>query len=324
MQKVIEPVDKRLLISELTPDKLLRQTNKAGNEIYIVTAKDSPNMMRELGRLREIAFRFYGGGTGTECDIDEFDTMENGYRQLLVWDPKEQIVLGGYRFICGSAVSISDERVPNLATSHLFKFSEKFIKEYLPYTVELGRSFVSLEHQASRSGYKSLFVLDNLWDGLGALPILDPNLKYFFGKVTMYKTINQRVRDLIRHFIDLHFRDEEGLVQPHLPVPNMIPQEEAKGLFIHDNFKDNFKILNAEVRALGFNVPPLVSAYMSLSPQMKSFGTALNLEFGNVEETGILISEKEILEEKKKRHVESFIQQNKFSSFLLRDNIKEE
>lgn len=318
MQDIIQPIDGALLKAELTKDKMLRRTNKSNNEIYIVTAHDSPQVMQEIGRLREVAFRYYGGGTGQPVDIDEFDTMEDAYRQLIVWSPEEEQILGGYRFLCGSDVKFDPAGKPILATSHLFNFSEKFNKEYLPYTVELGRSFVTLEYQSSRSGAKGLFVLDNLWDGLGALSVVDPSLQYYFGKVTMYNTYNSDARNMILYFLGLHFPDTERLITPVCPLQTDTDEERMKALFQHDNFKDNYKVLNQEVRKFGINVPPLVNAYMSLSPKMRVFGTAINHEFGEVEETGILIAIDEILEDKKKRHIETYLNEDGQSADLIR------
>lgn len=317
MRNIIDPIDRNLLKAELTKEKRLRSTNKSSNEIYIVTAQDSPNVMREIGRLREIAFRFYGGGTGEALDIDEFDTMPGAYRQLVVWSPEEEQILGGYRFICGSDVRRDERGKPILATSHLFNFSPKFVDEILPYTVELGRSFVALEYQSTRSSAKGLFVLDNLWDGLGALTVIDPKLRYFFGKVTMYNTYNTEARDLILNFLNHHFPDPEQLVTPIVPL--RVDRDEARlaSLFHYDNFRDNYRVLNQEVRKFGINVPPLVNAYMNLSPKMRVFGTAVNHEFGEVEETGILIAINEILEEKKKRHIETYLREEYRSSDLI-------
>lgn len=311
MQDIIKPVDVELIKSELTSDKFLRKTNKANNELYIVTHHDSPNVMREIGRLREIAFRFYGGGTGQEVDIDEYDTNEEApYRQLIVWCPESEKILGGYRFICGSDVIFEENGQPYLATSHMFDFSEEFIKDYLPYTVELGRSFVTLEFQSTLNSKKGVFVLDNLWDGLGALSVIDPSLKYFFGKMTMYDTYNKDARDMVLYFLKKHFPDPDNLVVPIQPLPTQMDINKMEALFNKDNYKDNYKVLNTEVRKFGINIPPLVSAYMSLSPNMKVFGTAINDEFGNVEETGILITICDILEDKRKRHMESFLLEN--------------
>jgi len=308
MQDIIQTIDRDLLKSELTQEKLLRRTNKSNNEIYVVTANDSPHVMLEIGRLREIAFRYYGGGTGLNADIDEFDTMENAYRQLIVWNPTDSQILGGYRFLCGNDVRFNADGMPVLATAHLFDFSDEFLNNYLPYTVELGRSFVSLDYQATLGNKKGIFILDNLWDGLGALSVINPSLKYFYGKVTMYASYNTEARNMILYFLNLHFPDEKGLVLPKHPLNTDIDIPKMKTLFCYDNFKDNYKVLNQEVRRLGYNVPPLINAYMSLSPKMRVFGTAINGYFGDVEETGILIAIDEILEEKKKRHIESYFE----------------
>lgn len=321
MQKVIDPIDKELLKAELTKEKLLRSTNKSQNEIYIVTAHDAPNVMQEIGRLRELAFREYGGGTGMPVDIDEFDTMEDAYRQLIVWSPEDEQILGGYRFLCGSDIKFDEAGKPLLATAHLFDFSERFIRDFLPYTVELGRSFVTLEFQATRQGSKKgMFILDNLWDGLGAMSVVDPTLKYYFGKVTMYSDYPAEARNMILYFLQLHFPDNDNLLSPITPLYTDTDLQKMRQLFHHDNFRDNYKVLNQEVRRYGINVPPLVNAYMSLSPKMRVFGTAVNHEFGEVEETGILIAIDEILEEKKRRHIETYLEEEFKSAELIRKN----
>ena len=306
-QEIIQPVDRELIKSELTPEKQLRLTNKSNNEIYIVTAHNSPNVMREIGRLREIAFREAGGGTGKALDIDEFDTCDNCYKQLIVWNPEAEDILGGYRYQFGTEWEIMPNGQPHLATSHMFHFSEKFMKEYVPYTVELGRSFVSLPYQSSRMGAKSLFALDNLWDGLGALVVLNPEIKYFFGKMTMYPSYIRRGRDMILYFLKKHFDDKENLIVPMKPLKIETDQKELEQLFCKDDFRADYVILNTEIRKLAYNIPPLVNAYMNLSPTMRLFGTAINYGFGDVEETGILIAIDEILEDKRKRHIDSFI-----------------
>ena len=309
-QPIIQPVDKALLKSELTPDKQLRMTNKSNNEIYIVTAHNAPHTMREIGRLREEAFREAGGGTGMEMDIDEFDTCENCYKQLIVWNPETEEIIGGYRYLLGTDWEIADNGQPILATSHMFHFSEKFLKEYMPYTIELGRSFVSLGYQSSRMGAKSLFALDNLWDGLGALTVVMPNVKYFFGKMTMYPSYIRKGRDMILYFLKKHFDDKENLITPMKPLKIEADPAELASILTEDDFRSDYRILNAEIRKMGYNIPPLVNAYMNLSPTMKLFGTAINYGFGDVEETGILIAVDEILAEKRIRHIDTFVRQN--------------
>ena len=308
MEEIIEPITKELLKAELTEEKRLRMTNKSHNQIYIITAQDSPNIMREIGRLREIAFRAAGGGTGKPLDIDEYDIMENPYKQLIVWNPEAEEILGGYRYLLGTDVRYDEKGAPILATAHMFNFSEKFLKEYLPTTIELGRSFVTVEYQSTRAGSKGLFALDNLWDGLGALTVVMPNVKYFFGKVTMYPSYHRQGRDMILYFLKKHFGDKENLITPMKPLEMEAKEEDLAALFCKNTFKEDYKILNCEIRKLGYNIPPLVNAYMSLSPTMRMFGTAINYGFGDVEETGILIAVDEILAEKRIRHIQSFIE----------------
>ena len=309
-QEIIQPIDKAILKSELTPERQLRMTNKSHNEIYVITAHNAPNVMKEIGRLREIAFREAGGGTGKSMDIDEFDICENCYKQLIVWNPEAEEIIGGYRYLLGQDWEYDEKGQPILATSHMFHFSETFIKDYAPWTIELGRSFVALPYQSSRMGAKSLFALDNLWDGLGALTVIKPNVKYFFGKMTMYPSYIRKCRDMILYFLKTYFDDKEKLIIPMKPLKLDTDPSELEKLFSGKSFKEDYKVLNTEIRKLGYNIPPLVNAYMSLSPTMKLFGTAINYGFGDVEETGILIAIDEILEDKRVRHIDSFIKEH--------------
>ncbi|MBR2301570.1 MAG: GNAT family N-acetyltransferase [Bacteroidaceae bacterium] len=309
MEEIIAPVPRELLLAELTDDKRLRYTSRSNNEIYVTTAAESPNVMREIGRLREIAFRAAGGGTGLSVDIDEFDTMENPYKQIIVWNPDANDIIGGYRYIHGRDVRFSENGDPILATAHdMFKFSKHFIDELLPDTIELGRSFVSLEYQSTRMGSKSLYALDNLWDGLGALAVVLPGVKYYFGKVTMYPSYDKYARDLILYFLKKHFADTNKLVYPIEPLQLVTDEEALKSVLTGSTFKEDYRILKSEVHKVGLSIPPLVNAYMSLSPSMKVFGTAINKGFGDVEETGIFITVDEIVEDKYNRYIGSFAQ----------------
>ncbi len=303
---VIDPIPTEKLKSELTPDRLLRHSNRGGNELYVVDSKCAPNVMREIGRLREIAFRLDGGGTGKEVDIDEFDLMDPPLKQLVVWDPRARQIVGGYRYILGRDVKTQIDGSPRIATAHMFRFSKEFMADYLPYTIELGRSFVRIEAQATRhSG--AIFALDNLWDGLGALTVKHPEIKYLFGKVTMYPTYNSECRNMILHFFNRHFSDPDRLVRPIIPLDTHADNRALNRLFpAGGSLRDDYVHLNHLVREHGFNIPPLVNAYMTLSPTMRYFGTAINPEFGDVEESAILITVSDITEEKKRRHIDSY------------------
>lgn len=306
MEEIIEPVDRELLLQELTPDKFIRKTNNGQNVIYIITHENAPNVMKEIGRVREIAFRAAGGGTGKSIDIDEYDTQSTPYQQLIVWNNEDKEIVGGYRFIRCDEV-YRTVGVKGLATSHLFNFGEKFLERYLPFTIELGRSFVQPKYQPSVDNRKGLFSLDNLWDGLGALVVDNPDVKYFFGKVTMYTDFNTEARDLILSFMNFYFPDNERLVTAHRSITIKHDTSEFIRSLEGLPYKEGHKILNQKVRELGENIPPLVNAYMNLSSTMKSFGTAINDEFGDVEETGILVTIDDIYPSKKERHISTYL-----------------
>ncbi len=305
-EDIIQPLDREVLEKELSKEKFMRITNNGNNEIYVITHHDSPNVMLEVGRLREVSFRMAGGGTGKEVDIDEYDTGEVPYKQLIVWNPVDKEIVGGYRYIVGYDVTLDNKGVPKLATSGLMNYSEKFIKELLPYTIELGRSFVQPNYQPSRESRKGIFSLDNLWDGLGALVVNHPDIKYFFGKVTMYDHFNPIARDLILYFMQTFFPDKDNLAVPKNPLTYKTDISGFEKIFTGETLDKNQKILMQRVREYGENVPPLVNSYMSLSPTMKTFGTAWNKDFGGVEETGILLIIADIYETKKNRHINSY------------------
>lgn len=302
MKDIIAPIDKDILKSELTSDKLLRTTRKGGNEIYTVNIHNSPNVIREIGRLREVTFRNSGGGTGEELDLDDFDTSENCYQQLIVWSPEDEEIIGGYRYIlCKNVLNGNDDIA--LSTNHYFNFTEQFIKDFLPTTIELGRSWVQPNFQPSVNPRKGLFALDNIWDGLGAIVVNNPEIEYFFGKVTMYPTYNAEARNFLLHFMHHYFPDKDRLMTPITPLEQDYDKSAYDEMLNGLDFKEGFRVLNTYVRERGEFIPPLVNIYMSLSPTMKTFGTAVNKEFGNVEETGILVSFKDIHQEMKDRYM---------------------
>lgn len=303
-KEIIAPIEKEILKKELSQDRFIRKTRKGDNEIYIVNQHNAPNVLLEIGRLRELTFRASGGGTGESIDLDEFDVNDICYDQLIVWSLEDEEIVGGYRFIrCIDTFNANSDEIL-LSTSHYFRFSEKFISEYLPHTIELGRSWVQPNFQPAVNPRKGLYALDNIWDGLGAIVMMNPQIKYFFGKVTMYPSYNRESRDFLLHFMHHYFPDKENLMEPYQPLvqdyDKVVADEMLKGL----EFKDGFKVLNSFVRNHHENIPPLVNIYMNLSPTMKTFGTAVNPDFGNVEETGILVTIADIYTDKKERHMQ--------------------
>jgi hypothetical protein len=307
MKRIIAPVDPELIEGELTDEKFVRDTNNGHKKIFIITHHDSPNTMLELGRLREVSFRDAGGGTGKEVDIDEFDTDPVApFKQLLVWSPEDRAIIGGYRYLEGPQIRKNEQGNHFTPTAELFRLSPRFINEYLPYTIELGRSFVQPFYQPTYNIRKGIYSLDNLWDGLGALTIDNPGIRYFFGKITMYPRFNIRARDMILYFLHKHFPDPDELVRPHEPLIIMTEQAELEEIFQGNTYDDDYRILMKNVRILNENIPPLVNAYMNLSATMRMFGTSINRHFGMVEESGILITIEDIYDIKKDRHVSSY------------------
>ncbi len=310
MEKLIDPVPVHVIESELTPDKFVRKTNYGNNDIYIFNHHNAPYLTLEVGRLRELTFRKAGGGTGKSCDLDNFDLQDIPYNQLIVWSPEDKVIVGGYRFLIGKKASIDELGNIRMATYKLFNFSDKFIKEYLPYTIELGRSFVHPDYQSGQSSRKSIFALDNLWDGLGAIVVENPDMHYFFGKVTMYTHYNKEARNILLYFINKHFPDPDNLLTLIEPLELNFNVPELEKLFPSNDYTENKRILNSELRKLGENVPPLINAYMNLSPSMRTFGTSLNHEFGDVEETAILIDIRDIYKSKIDRHINTYRRKN--------------
>lgn len=296
MEHIISPVARDILESQLTDNLLLRPTNKASNLVYVFRAFEAPALMQEVGRLREEAFRNAGGGTGKSVDIDELDLDPEGYIQLIVWSPHDKEVVGGYRYI------IPRESHPKcLSTEHYFEFSERFRTDYLPYTIELGRSFVQTKYQAGGS-LKSLFALDNLWDGLGTMVVRNPDVRYLFGKVTMYSDYNAAARNMLIYFLRKYFPDHEGLMRTRCPATLNIDFDKMQAIFTGRDYVEDYKILSRQIRDFEEAIPPLINAYMNLSPTMKVFDTAINHDFGDVEETGILITIGDLYKEKVARH----------------------
>ncbi len=307
MEPIIPPVDKHLLEEELNNSHFVRTTNNGNKKIYVFTAHDAPNLMKELGRLREITFREAGGGTGLSVDIDQFDTATHPFNQLIVWDPVEKEIIGGYRFIHGKDIPCDVAGCLNSATAELFEFSDRFNRDYLSQSIELGRSFVQPEYQPTINLKRGLYSLDNLWDGLGAMIIDNPDIKFFFGKMTMYPDYDKTSRDIILYFLRKYFPDKEHLLTPKFPVKIETGDDYIAPLFTGSTYEENYKILIQQIRKHHENIPPLVNAYMNLSPTMVTFGTCLNHEFGEVEETGILINIEDIYPRKKERHLTSYM-----------------
>lgn len=310
---IAPPVDRELIKKELKQKHFLRKTNRGNKEIYITTAHLSPNIMREIGRLRELSFATDGGGTGKEVDIDEYDTLPDPYccKQLFVWNTEDEEIVGGYRFAHGSTMLVRPDGSIMTPTAEHYHFSQDFLDNYLPYTVELGRAFVQPAYQPSQNLGKGLYSLDNLWDGLGALIMEIPETRYFLGKITIYDTMDSETRDLILYFYQKYFPDPDGLMWPYEPTHIEMDYNQLVKLFNGRNYKEDYQILLHAVRARGCTVPPLVNAYMNLSSTMRYFGSCPDHGLPGTHGVGILITLKDINDDKRVRHIDSYSEKNR-------------
>ena len=309
---IAPPVDRELIKKELKQKHFLRKTNRGNKEIYITTAHLSPNIMREIGRLRELSFASEGGGTGKEVDIDEYDTLPDPYccKQLFVWNTEDEEIVGGYRFAHGSTMMVRDNGSIVTPTAEHYQFSQEFLDNYLPYTVELGRAFVQPAYQPGYNLSKGLYSLDNLWDGLGALILEIPETRYFLGKITIYDTMDTEARDMILFFYQKYFPDPDGLMWPCEPTEIDTDYNKLVKLFSGRNYKEDYQILLRAVRARGCTVPSLVNAYMNLSSTMRYFGTCPDHGLPGTNGIGILITLKDINDDKRSRHMDSYSSKN--------------
>ena len=309
---IAPPVDRELIKKELKQKHFLRKTNRGNKEIYITTAHLSPNIMREIGRLRELSFASEGGGTGKEVDIDEYDTLPDPYccKQLFVWNTEDEEIVGGYRFAHGSTMMVRDNGSIVTPTAEHYQFSQEFLDNYLPYTVELGRAFVQPAYQPGYNLSKGLYSLDNLWDGLGALILEIPETRYFLGKITIYDTMDTEARDMILFFYQKYFPDPDGLMWPCEPTEIDTDYNKLVKLFSGRNYKEDYQILLRAVRARGCTVPSLVNAYMNLSSTMRYFGTCPDHGLPGTNGIGILITLMDINDDKRSRHMDSYSSKN--------------
>ncbi len=309
---IAPPVDRELIKRELKQKHFLRMTNRGNKEIYITTAHLSPNIMREIGRLRELSFAADGGGTGKEVDIDEYDTLPDPYccKQLFVWNTEDEEIMGGYRFNHGSTMMVRPDGSLMTPTAEHYHFSQEFLDNYLPYTVELGRAFVQPAYQPSTNIHKGLYSLDNLWDGIGALVLEIPETRYFLGKITIYDTMDAEARDLMLFFYKKYFPDPDGLMWPFHPTRIETDYNKLVKLFNGRNYKEDYQILLHAVRSRGCTVPPLVNAYMNLSSTMRYFGTCPDHGLPGTNGIGILITLKDINADKRVRHIDSYSEKN--------------
>jgi len=287
---LIKPVSRKLLCDELTTDRLIRPTRIGNNQVYIFTAHKAPNLMQEVGRLRELTFRDAGAGFGTAVDIDHFDTDEYPCRQLIVWDPVMEEIIGGYRFNIFHNFKGKPLRDIPLANKSLYSISNTFTNEYIPYLVELARAFIQPKYQPKLAGRKAAFSLDNIWDGLGALVVKYPFIRYFFGRLTFFSNYDPTVRDLAFYFFAKHLQGNPALLSAKKPFEFPTLSNDLEKVIGGSSIKDDFTKLNQAAKNHGTTIPPLVKSYFNVSGTLRVFEPVFDSYFASSYAAAILVT----------------------------------
>ena len=306
MEPIIPQVDKKLVKQELNESTFLRYTSKANNELYVIDNQVAPNALREVARLREITFRDANAGTGKALDLQDFDLYDKACKNLILWDPDHEEIIGGYRFTDWGQVAFEADGQPKVNTSHLFTFTPEFIQGPFSTTIEMARAWVRPDYRTREMGLKSLYALDNLWDGLGGIVATHPKIKYLAGKVSLFKTQPKKSRNAIIYFMQKFLNGGQSMLAKN---PEIISPEEAAyydSIFTASTMMDNYRLLQSFVKSCGDAIPPMVNMYINLSPTMKTFGCVCDPDFGEVYDMFILITLEDVYQERYGRYIQSY------------------
>lgn len=249
---IAHPEERAVLKKAVESCQLLGETGD-GKKIYLYHHQQSSPVMREIGRLRELAFRAVGEGCGQRRDIDRFDSH---YEHLILWDSDDLEIVGAYRF-ANTARVIADHGLAGLYTASLFQFSAQ-MQAYLAQGLELGRSFVQPRYWGKRS-------LDYLWYGIGAYLKQYPELRYLFGGVSLSNSYPQAARDLMVYFYSLYFQDEQRTAVSNQPyqLPHAILQQ-LQQHFSGQDYAADFVQLKHLLANMGVSIPTLYKQYSEL------------------------------------------------------------
>ena len=296
MTPLADPVSVALLQRELRAQTPLLKLRGGKVCAYLLHGDNAPHLLREIGRVRELSFRAIGGGTGGALDLDPYDYGPCAYRQLILWAPQEQVVVGG----CRVRSTGTDGPSARVATEDLFAFSERFRERYGDALLDIGRLFVHPAFQA-RAGSQGIFTLDSIWQALAAVAVAD-GVRAFFGRVVFPKDYHPQVRDLTLALLQKHFAGDAQWVHPRVPAPRVTSDEALDHLLVGKTWREDMRLLRQFARARGAQVPALLRAYLGLSDRLRVFGTAADPDLGGIEETCLLIDVADVLEHKAARY----------------------
>ena len=264
-----DPVALQRELESLPSDALLETTGEM--QVYALSSRQAPRIVREIGRLRELTFRASGEGTGKARDLDRFDAY---YTHLVLWNTKRREIAGSYR-ICNVQQVLHRYGLRGLYTATLFRFQPKFFGKVGP-ALELGRSFVSLDYQRQ---YAPLLVL---WKGIGSYLVRHPETPILFGAVSISADYSMASREVLTSFLSAHTVDAELLkmIRPKHPpraaAENVQEKEIFSRVFTLDDISEWVSIFESD----GKGVPVLVKHYMKLGGKFLGFN--VDAKFSNV------------------------------------------
>ena len=267
------PVASELLTKELeTLPEDRRLAENSDFAVYLGTAREMPQLLREVGRLRELTFRGAGEGTGKSCDLDSFDEY---YSHILLWHKSRQELVGAYR--AGNTAEILAERgVGGLYTSTLFRYDEKIFQRLGP-ALELGRSFVKPEYQRQ---YAPLLLL---WKGIARMVARRPAVPVLFGAVSISNEYSSASREMIFRFFEAHMQEDElaGLIEPRRPFrPGLLRRWDCSGMHRALRDLDELSQPITDVEADGKGLPILLRQYAKIGGKLLGFN--VDRKFSNV------------------------------------------
>jgi len=293
-EKTVEhPQNRQLIRNELKQSEHLGST-KDNKQIYLFDYDAIPITMKEIGRLREIAFRKVGEGTGESSDLDKFDHY---YRHLILWDEEELEIVGAYRIGEVARYMKEDNKNP-IYSAELFRYSCD-MEPYFEQGIELGRSFIQPKYWGKRS-------LDYLWYGIGAYLERHPEIRYLFGPVSLSDSYPQIAKDFIVSFYKLYFFDAEHLARSFTPYQiNPEHAEIIATLFSGNSYEEDFKQLKEQLSHFGASVPTLFKQYSEICEKggVRFLDFGVDAEFGYCVDGLVLVDLNTLKETKRKRYL---------------------
>lgn len=295
-KNVIHPIDRKLIKRELSDSQILGRT-KDDKKIILTEFENSPNVLKEIARLREITFRKVGEGTGKKRDIDDFDKY---YKHLVVWDEEELEIVGSYRIGIGKDIFLS-KGTEGFYTSTLFNFSSRFEDEVIKDSIELGRSFVQKKYWNSNA-------LNYLWQGIGAFISNNDWVKHLFGGVSISNNYSESAKNMIVYYFQKWFDDIDDFAESKnkFILSNKTADDLSK-IFISDNYKEDYRILKNLLKPTGYTVPVLYKHYSELCNDngVKFLDFGVDPDFENCVDGLILVDVHKIKDEKRERFINS-------------------